>query len=335
MSEFKTGVAYFGVRNPEFVKVDLQIIASLGYSHILHTFSESDHEYYKDSMEDIIQKSSDYGLKVYVSPWGVGRVFGGEAYSEFASRNPEACQKDNSDTPLVASCPNSKVFRQYMVSWIETVCSMEIETVFWDEPHFFFNPEQPDKWSCSCETCQKKYRQRYLHSMPTSMTESIEEFRAESLYEFLEIMMSEVHRHGKRNALCLHPKDHFREKTNWSKLSELPHLDEISIDPSWEPGARTIEITQNFHKHIQILKTLCNKNGKEAQVWIKNYSIQKNNEDSVVAASYAAFNEGIRNIFCWSYLGSKYLSSLSSADPEKVWALQTETFEQLKLKIGS
>lgn len=333
--EFKTGVSYFGVRNPEFVKVDLQIIASLGYTHILHTFSEEDLEYYQDSMQEIVKRSSDYGLKVYISPWGVGRVFGGEAFSEFAARNPKSAQKDNSETTVVASCPNSPAFREYMFKWIEIVCQMEIETVFWDEPHFYFNPEMPENWACSCDTCQKKYRQKYKHSMPSSMTESIEEFRSDCLYEFLDIMTSEVHKHGKRNTLCLHAKDHAREKENWESLAKLPHVDELSTDPSWAPGSRTIEITQEFHKKAKFLKQLAVENNKATQMWIKNYNIQKNNEDAVVAASYAAFNEGISNLFCWSYLGSQYLSKLRSEDPEKVWALQTETFEELRIKFES
>ncbi len=328
----KTGVSYFGVRNPEYVKVDLQIIASLGYTHILHTFSEEDMEYYQESVREIIKKSSAYGLKVYVSPWGVGRVFGGEAFSEFAARNHDSAQKNNLDRPLVASCPNSPKFREYMHHWIDLVCSMEIETVFWDEPHFFFDPDFPDEWACSCYTCQKKFRQAYNHSMPSSITKSIQEFRANSLYDFLEDMTQKVRGHGKRNTLCLHRKDHKNEHDNWEQLSKLPYVDELSTDPSWKKGARTTEISQNYHKTSQYLKELSIRENKEAQIWVKNYNILKNNEDSVVAATYAAYNEGIENIFSWSYLGSQYLSKLKSDDPEKVWVLQTDAFDEIRLK---
>lgn len=332
-SQLKTGVSYFGVRNPEFAKVDLQIIASLEYTHILHTLSEEDFEYHQESMKEIIERSVAYGLKVYVSPWGIGRVFGGEAYSEFAGRNPSSAQKDNSESRVVASCPNSPIFKEYLFKWIDFVCSLEIDTVFWDEPHFYFDPNSPESWACSCDICQKKYRQEYQHSMPSSLTESIEKFRSDSLYKFMNELTEEVHKHGKRNALCLHPKDHVREKDNWPILATLPHVDELSTEPLWPAGNKTTEITQSYHKTSKYLQELCEANEKEAQIWIKNYNIHKNTEESIVAASYAAFNEGIRNIFCWSYLGSKYLSKLKSDDHEKVWAIQTETFGELRNKL--
>ncbi len=328
----KTGIAYFGVRNPEFVKVDVNLIASSMYTHILHTFSEEDFHYYKDTMKEIIHVSNKCGLKVYVNPWGVGRVFGGEAYSELAARNRSMAQVNNHDETTVASCINNKAFHEYMFEWIDFVCSCEIETVFWDEPHFYFEKTSPEKWSCCCDVCKKKFRKHYGHTMPSSLTESVQEFREESLLEFLDIMTKRVKALNKRNSVCLLPSNFNDGISNWDKFAQLEAVDEIGTDPYWERGERIKTISQTYQQESKKILELSQKYNKQAQMWIKNYSIQKNNEDSIEQATWAAFNVGIRNIFAWSYRGSAYLSWLKSDDPDKVWEIQTNTFAECQEK---
>jgi hypothetical protein len=322
----KTGIAYFGVRNPEFVKVDLQIIRSLGYTHILHTFSEEDLKYYPDTMREIISLSKKMGLGVYVNPWGVGRVFGGESFSEIAARKPHAAQISNFDTSLVAACPNAPEFMEYMNEWIDFVCSTEVDTIFWDEPHFYFEKGNDDLWACTCESCQKGFRRSTGHSMPNTLTKSVKEFRQSSLVKFLDKVTSRVHQHGKLNSVCLLPHYFNDGIEDWDRFALLPHVDEIGTDPYWEKGTRITEISKTYHKYSAIIHELGKKYNKQTQMWIKNYHIVKNNEESVNAATWAAFNEGIRNIFAWSYKGSEYLSWLRSDDPEKVWEIQTNAF---------
>ena len=328
----KTGISYFGVRNPEYVKVDLQIIARSEYTHILHTFSEEDLHYYADTMVEIIATSKKYGLDVYVNPWGVGRVFGGEAYSELSARDHSIAQVNNHDEAVVAACPNNQKFIDYMDKWIEFACQTEADTIFWDEPHFYFEKGEDDKWCCRCDTCQKEFRKMYKHTMPNSITDSVKEFRHQSIVKFIKYVAKKVKGLGKQNALCLLPS-HFNDGvTQWDDFAKIEEIDVIGTDPYWEKGDRVKDISHNYHLESQKIVELAKKFNKEPQMWIKNYHIQKNNEDSVVEATWAAFNEGVRNIFAWSYLGSSYLSWLRSDDPEKVWELQTDTFIQCHAK---
>ena len=108
------GVSYFGVRSPKLAHVDLVHIKEAGYNAILHTWSEEDLQYYYDTMKQIVNDSAAMGLSVYVNPWGVGRVFGGEAYSELTARNHDMCQVAIDGKPKVAACPNHPEFRAYM-----------------------------------------------------------------------------------------------------------------------------------------------------------------------------------------------------------------------------
>lgn len=322
------------MRNPEFVKIDMELIASQSYSHVLHTWSEEDLHYYRETMGEIIASTVRCGMQVYVNPWGVGRVFGGEAYSELAARNPAMAQVNQWGESTAASCPNSPHFRKYMHNWLDAVCATQVETIFWDEPHFYFEKLRPDMWACLCSTCQKRFRVIHKHSMPASRTNSVMAFRENSLVDFLAEMTEYVARKGKRNSVCLLPP-HFDDGLgDWERVASLPHVHEIGCDPYWEKEEKIEKIILTYRETSLKILELARKHKKDAQMWIKNYHIVKNTEDAVAAATWAAFNAGIRNIFAWSYRGSEYMSWLRSDNPQRVWEIQTNAFLECRKKCS-
>ena len=163
--------------------MDLVHIKEAGYNAILHTWSEEDLQYYYDTMKQIVNDSAAMGLSVYVNPWGVGRVFGGEAYSELTARNHDMCQVAIDGKPKVAACPNHPEFRAYMHKWIATVCDTNVSTIFWDEPHFYFEKGGLSNWSCRCEKCRAKFRTKFGYEMPAELTDDVKHFREESLID--------------------------------------------------------------------------------------------------------------------------------------------------------
>ena len=175
------GVSYFGVRSTKLAHMDLVHIKEAGYNAILHTWSEEDLQYYYDTMKQIVNDSAAMGLSVYVNPWGVGRVFGGEAYSELTARNHDMCQVAIDGKPKVAACPNHPEFRAYMHKWIATICDTNVSTIFWDEPHFYFEKGGLSNWSCRCEKCRAKFRTKFGYEMPAELTDDVKQFREESL----------------------------------------------------------------------------------------------------------------------------------------------------------
>ena len=66
----RAGCSYFGVRIVRHVRRDMADLAARGYSGVLHTFSENDFAYYRDTMREIVEASHDAGLTVQASPWG-------------------------------------------------------------------------------------------------------------------------------------------------------------------------------------------------------------------------------------------------------------------------
>jgi len=304
----KTGMAYFGVRNPEWVRKDMRAIREAGFNYVLHTFSEEDLQYYPQTMKEIIALSKKEGLGVYVNPWGVGRVFGGEAYTELAARDPEMAQVSSDGKKLVAACPSSPAFRSYMKKWIGFVCECDIETVFWDEPHFYFEKNNPDLHSCYCKHCSEQ------------------KSRQQSLISFLSFLTEEVHKLGKRNSVCLLPPWFPAGLENWEEVAKLPFVDEIGSDPYWEKGDSLEKVQRTYGEVSEKIANLAKIHGKEAQMWIKNYHIEAKTEHFITEATRISVKAGIKNIFAWSYLGSKYMDCLSSANPELVWETQIKAF---------
>jgi hypothetical protein len=304
----KTGVAYFGVRNPEWVRKDMRAIREAGFNYVLHTFSEEDLQYYPQTMKEIIALSKKEGLGVYVNPWGVD--LGGRRIikTKMEARDPEMAQVSSDGKRLVAACPSSPAFRSYMKKWIGFVCECDIETVFWDEPHFYFEKNNPDLHSCYCKHCSEQ------------------KSRQQSLISFLSFLTEEVHKLGKRNSVCLLPPWFPAGLENWEEAAKLPFVDEIGSDPYWEKGDSLEKVQRTYGEVSEKIANLAKIHGKEAQMWIKNYHIEAKTEHFITEATRISVKAGIKNIFAWSYLGSKYMDCLSSANPELVWETQIKAF---------
>jgi hypothetical protein len=107
------GVSYFGVRIARHVRRDMADLAARGYTGVLHTYSENDLEYYRGTMREIVEASHAVGLTVQVSPWGLGRTFGGDAESRFVTFYPEECQVLDDGRRIAGACLNSARYRAF------------------------------------------------------------------------------------------------------------------------------------------------------------------------------------------------------------------------------
>lgn len=312
------GVSYFGVRSPKLALMDVAHIKEAGFNAVLHTWSEEDLQYYYDTMKQIVNESAAMGLSVYVNPWGVGRVFGGEAYSELTARNHDMCQVALDGKPKVAACPNHPEFRVYMHKWIAAVCDTKVSTIFWDEPHFYFEKGGLQNWSCRCEKCREKFRTKYGYEMPAELTEDVKLFREQSLIEFLDEMTQDVKSRGKRNCVCMLPPWFPAGLDDWSKVASLDAVDEIASDPYWERGASEEWIREKYRETANKLVEVASRYAKSVQMWIKAYQIEAGRENDLAIAVEESRAAGIKNIFAWSYRGTETLSWLKSDNPDEV-----------------
>jgi hypothetical protein len=72
------GTAYFGVRDPDHARTDLQAMAATGYDWVLLPMSQDDAVWERSTFAVLVAAARDAGLQPIGSPWGGGE-FGGEA----------------------------------------------------------------------------------------------------------------------------------------------------------------------------------------------------------------------------------------------------------------
>lgn len=331
-TKIKTGISYFGNRNPRHFISDLEEIISHHCNFIVHTFSENDQEFYKETLGEIISLSKDAGLECYLDPWGIGRVFGGETYSSFALKNQEACQVLPDGESAPAACLNNPKFRDFMRCWIKDAVEIGADVLFWDEPHFFVNLKEKDRfslWYCRCEACLAQFIENHGKDFSNATPEEIIQFRENSVVMFLQELCDYTHTKGLKNAVCLLPiKDKSLGLTDWSRVTSIPSLDVFGTDPYWLFFNRELhQYVGDFAREVQ---KLCQKFNKESQIWIQAYKIPDGREEEIKEAVAVAYAEGVRNFAAWSYYGTAYMSYIRSDNPQKVWDILGEVYGELQ-----
>ena len=329
----KTGVAYHDVRSLHHVREDLKDMVAHHCNFVVHTFSETDLAFYTRTMEDIVRASKDLGLEVYMDPWGVGGIFGGEALSRFIAENLDDRQILTDGKSAPAACMNSPAFRSFMKLWIETAASLGSDVVFWDEPHFymadwFVEGAKADNWACCCPTCRRLFEETHGRPMPSEMDAEVTAFREGTIVSFFSELGDYARQCGLKNALCVLPDEEpLRGISDWEALASIPSLDIFGTDPYW--AVRGYPLEPYVRDKTRRARSVCEKFGLELQMWVLAFLIQEGREDEVSRAAEIFHEEGVRNIAAWSYGGGGWMYTRSD-NAEKVWENLGRVFKKLR-----
>ncbi|MCB7129274.1 MAG: hypothetical protein NOU37_07440 [Candidatus Brocadiales bacterium] len=332
------GVSYFGSRHLDHVKRDMAEIAGSGCNMVVHTVSEEDMTYYPETIVQIVKASKEAGLQVFLDPWGVGRVFGGEAFSNFIAMNPRERQRmelPEGELSADKACLNSSTFRKMMEAWVELAGHSNAHGVFWDEPHLYYGELTPlfgkkrDVWGCCCGVCKRLFREKFGYEMMGQFSEDVTRFRQATILGFIESLSGLAVSKGLINALCVLP---FRNPRfgiyEWEKALENKYLSIFGSDPYWLAFDRDVdEFVRSVSRDVV---ALCKTYDKEPQLWIQGFRVPADREDEVKRAIEIARDEGIKNIAVWSYGGSGCMSHLRSERPEELWKKISDTFNGLR-----
>ena len=317
------GTSYFGVRNRTHAAEDLDRFADEGLDAVLHTYSERDRMYYEGTMTDIVAESNDRGFTTYVNPWSVGRVFGGEALSEFIGRHPDARQVTNDGEGVPAACFNHPDFREYMREWTRSAAGLGADVLFWDEPHWFipswFDRDYPDDaWGCRCEHCRSAFEDAYGREMPREETEAVGAFKADALLAFLREMMGVATSAGADNAVCLLPSEDAEHGLgDWASLATSDDLDVLVTDPYWDAFDEPVEeFVRYFSEKVD---RLADEHGLKGQIWIQGFRLGPDSTEAVRTATRTAVESGVDSVATWGYDGCASISSIACEEPEAVW----------------
>jgi hypothetical protein len=289
------GVSYFGNRILRHVAGDMEGLATDGFTGVLHTFTENDLAYYRETMGRIVEVSHAAGLEVQIGPWAVCQMFGGEAESRFTAFNPDAGQVLDDGRATPAGCPNNPAVRAFVRSWADAAIDTGADHVFWDEPHWV-HPEHfgldPARWGCRCRHCQAGYAEgNGGAAMPAELTPEVLAFRQASLVDFIADLVAHCARQGAATTVCL-----------------LPLVGGVHGLPDWAPVAA-----------LPGLGTLAADHGVGAQIWIQGFRMEPSDEADIRAAVAAARAAGIQDLWTWGYEACGHMSALAGSDPAAVW----------------
>lgn len=333
----KTGVSYFHTRDIRHVEKDIDEMLAHHCNFVVHCYSELDMAFYSRGMEKIVKLSKDKGLEVYLDPWAVGGIYGGESFSRFVAENLKARQINNLGESVPAACINNPDFKEFNRRWIARAQELGADVCFWDEPHFYFNVlmrSEWGKWCCRCDECRKKFKEIYNFDMPTELTEEVISFRQRSVIEFLEEACDEAKKRGMRNCVCVLPDEgggiaKLSGTSSWENIARIPSVDIFGTDPYWLLFGKKME--QFVGDYSRRVVDICSKYGKEPQGWVLAFLIPDGNEGEVGQAVEIMFDEGIRNIAAWGFRGCEVID-ISCRNPEKVWKILGDAYKEVHRK---
>ncbi len=323
MSEINFGISYFGNRDIKHVEKDLLELKKIGFKKIVHTYSENDFKFYEKTMKDIVELSENLGFETWIDPWGVGGIFGGEAFSGFLQDNMPEAQISNLERSLGSVCFYSEKFRNFIKKWIDSVKFIGGKIIFWDEPHFhLFNSQNnfPNEWSCRCNRCTEKFKKEFHYEMPLILNEDIVKFRNDSILDFFKFITSYAEEIGLKNYLCFLPEESKEIGiTNYEDISSLNNIENVGSDPYWYAFNKPIEsfVEETTKKISEISK----KYSKDNHIWIQSFKVPNEREEEIYTAFEIIKNYPIKDVLFWGTEGCKIISSISSDNPEKVWEI--------------
>ena len=323
------GVSYFGNRILKHVEEDMKELKEIGFDVIVHTFSENDHKFYFRTMKDIVKLTKDLGMEVWIDPWGVGGIFGGEAFSNFLIENPSEWQITNRGKAVGSACFNSPKFREYMKRWLEAAVETGADAVFWDEPHFHILKDFPKEWTCRCERCREKFKETYGHDMSEEFTEEVSNFRNETIKDFFEEVLSYSKKLGMKNVICFLPfESELFGLKDYESIAKIENVDNIGSDPYWM--AFKLEMNPFLKETTQKILKLSSKYGKENHIWLQAFKVPRGREEDIVKGAKILKKENVDTVLFWGVFACKHISSIAPDDPEKTWEVVKQIVREVR-----
>jgi len=323
-----TGVAYFDARARRHWEKDLDDMVESGVSYVVHCVSEFDLRWQKESVRRLVAATKARGMSVWLDPWGVGEVFGGEPFSRFGAIHPEARQIRSDGLATTHACLNQPAFRAFVRAWIDDVADLGGDVVFWDEPTWKVDGLN-GAWCCRCDRCRALFRERTGADLPVELSPEVRAFHEWSMAELLGDACEHAHDRGLRNAICIMPPEASNPGfTDWDTAASIRGLDIFGSDPYWFSfgGDPAEYVARNTRHTIEV----ADRHGLEHHVWIQAFEVPEGREGEIAIAIDAAVGAGVRNLAVWSYDGCSAMSTCECERPELAWDVVRRSFRGLR-----
>ncbi|MBK9603028.1 MAG: hypothetical protein IPO36_14490 [Anaerolineales bacterium] len=330
----ETGVSYFANGWPHHFKRDLDDILAHHCTYIVHSFSENEMVFARSRTAQFFKMTCDAGLSCWANPWAVMGLFGGEQFSAFVPRNPEACQILSTGQRAPAACPSADETRIAMKLWIDMAVDFGADTIFWDEPHLYI-PDWDDlrfapdsAFACFCPRCRISFQNRFGQPMPETLTAEMRLFREDLMVNFLTEMIGYAKDKGARNAITLLPvEDEASESLPWNRIADLRGLDIFGTDPYW--FLHNKDCTEYVSSQMERTMQICAPRRLTPHFWAQGFGIPSGRENELETGFSLAVERGAQSIAIWGMHGNSAWDG-ASENPEKVWDVVGNTFGKFR-----
>lgn len=343
MAITQTAVSYYGFNYVEHAENDFKEMVNHGCTTVVLAITEFDMDFWFPSINPIIKKAKELGLKVILDPWGIGKYFGGEQVSLFLQNNINNRQVSAlTEEILPYACFNTNAFRDYFQGLcLKLAKETNADGFFWDEPHYALPKSYAsitggagDDWTCKCSVCQKKFLTYYGYEMPKVINNDVKQFRWREALFLLEDTSRKIKEINKNYeiTMCVHATintyyvTELRGYDNWDMIASSPYFDVFSTTIlNWQlPMSFFKEITRAT---VQVAK----KYGKKSERWIMNYYKQPEDFKQMdeVIDLYEAL--GVDRLAAWTYRGG-YGTVLSAPDALKLWDRLGDNYKRVLKK---
>jgi len=295
--------SYFGNRILRHVGADVRRLRNEGFDIVVHTFSEGDLRFYRKTARDIVEVTKETGMRVWIDPWGVGGVFGGEAFSDAALHHQDWLQVAADGNKLPACCPSNPGFQGFMREWTDAALETGADAVFWDEPHFYSDENQ--RAPCHCKYCR-----------------DLAEQGKPAIGTFLRDVCGRVRSRGGQNVVCVLPSTLERKDTG------LENVMNLGSTPFW---AMHDADPENYVALLgRELQAVASRARVQTHLWIQGFKIPAGREDEIRRSTIAAGQLGIDVIAIWGFDACESMSFLSCERPRIAWAAFLKAIAQLR-----
>lgn len=339
----QTSVSYYGMNYVEHAESDFKEMVDHGCTCVILAITEFDMDFWFPSINPIIRKAHELGLKVLLDPWGIGKYFGGEQVSLFLQNNIHHRQVSAiSGETLPYACFNTNAFRDYFQKiCLKLARETEADGFFWDEPHYAFPKSYAsitggagDEWSCRCPECMKKFQDYYCYEMPKTMNDDVKQFRWREALFILEDTSRKIKEVNSKYeiTMCVHATlntyyvTELRGYDNWEMVAASPYFDVFSTTIiAWGlPMAFFRDVTQRT-------VAMAKKYNKQSERWLMNY--YKQPEDFTQMDEIVDLYEklGVDRLGAWTYRGG-YGTVLAAPDALKLWDRLGENYKRVLKK---
>jgi hypothetical protein len=332
--KLQTGVSYFANGWLHHFERDLEDILAHHCTYIVHCFSENELIFARQRTAQFFKMTRDAGLGCWANPWAVMGLFGGEQFSAFVPRNPDACQILSTGQRAPAACPSAPETRAAMKLWIDAAIDLGADTIFWDEPHLYipdwddlrFAPD--DAFACFCPRCRDSFQSRFGQPMPDSLTPEMRQHREDLMVDFLTEMIGYARDKGAKNAITLLPvDDEASESLPWNRIADIRGLDIFGTDPYWYLHGRDCEIFVGGQ--MEKMMAVCQPRGLTPHFWAQGFGIPAGREHELETGFRLAVEKGAQSIAIWGMRGNAAWDG-ASENPDLVWDVVGKTFGALR-----